>query len=98
MRSPTIPQEAVILRTYAELDEEIDAFFRDCYDLMLVVGDPGSGKSKRFAKRIAQHPDTCHLIKGWTKPLAAYMECYRHRHKLLLFDSDIFSLQILLLP
>ncbi len=87
MRSPTIPPEAVILRTYDGLEEEGNAFIRDCYDLMLLVGDPGMSKSRVFARLIASHPETCHLIKGWTKPLAAYMECYWHRHKLLVFDD-----------
>ena len=40
-RSPQMPQDAVILRTYAELAAEADAYFGDHYDELLVVGPPG---------------------------------------------------------
>jgi hypothetical protein len=86
-RSPQIPHDAVILRTYAELAAEADAFFGDYYDELLVVGPPGIGKSETFKRRIRSHPERCHYIEGNTKPLATYMECWRQLHKLLVFDD-----------
>ena len=86
-RSPQIPRDAVILRTYAELAAEADAFFGDYYDELLVVGSAGIGKSEMFKQRIRRHPDRCHYIEGNTKPLATYMECWRHLHKLIVFDD-----------
>ena len=43
-RSPQIPPDAVILRSYTELEAEADAFFGDHYDELLIVGPPGIGK------------------------------------------------------
>ena len=86
-RSPLIPHGAVVLRTYAELEAEADAFFHDFYDELLIVGPPGIGKSETFKQRIGKHPERCHYIEGNTKPLATYMECWRQLHKLLVFDD-----------
>jgi len=69
-RSPQIPEGAIILRTHAELDAEADAFFADHYDLVLVVGPPGTGKSFTFKSRARRHPLRCHYIEGNTKPLS----------------------------
>jgi hypothetical protein len=86
-RNSQIPRDAVILRTYAELAAEADAFFGDHYDELLVVGSPGIGKSETFRQRMRQNTDRCHYIEGNTKPLATYMECWRHLHKLVVFDD-----------
>ena len=86
-RSPQIPHGAVILRSYAELAAEADAFFGDYYDEVLVIGPPGVGKSETFRQRARKHPERCYYFEGNTKPLATYMECWRHMHKLLTFDD-----------
>ena len=86
-RSPQIPRDAVIIRTYAELAAEADAFFGDHYDELLIVGPPGIGKSETFKQRIHKNAERCHYIEGNTKPLATYMECWRQLHKLLVFDD-----------
>ena len=87
-RSPQIPPGAVILRTYAELAAEADAFFGDFYDELLIIGPAGIGKSQHFRQRAAKQPERCHYIEGNTKPLATYMECWRQLHKLLVFDDS----------
>lgn len=86
-RSPEIPRDAVILRSYDELAAEADAFFGDHYDELLVVGSAGLGKSETFKKHVHRRPERCHYIEGNTKPLATYMECWRQIHKLLVFDD-----------
>ena len=86
-RSPLIPPDAVILRSYAELASEADAFFGDHYDELLIVGSSGIGKTEMFKKWYKEHPERCQYLEGNTKPLATYMECYRHIHKLLVLDD-----------
>ncbi len=77
----------MILRSYRELVMEAEAYFEDHYDELLVIGPPGIGKSETFRQLALQHLERCHYLEGNTKPLATYMECYRHRHKLLVFDD-----------
>jgi hypothetical protein len=84
MRSPKIPQGAEIARTYERYDRYVDAFFQGRYHLLVVIGRPGLTKSHGFEQRLGP---TSHLIKGWTAPLQAYIETYRHRNKLLVFDD-----------
>lgn len=86
-RSPLIPPGAVVLRSYAELAAEADAFFGDFYDELIIVGPPGIGKSEHFRKRCKKHPKRCRYLEGNTKPLALYMECYWHIHKFLILDD-----------
>ena len=86
-RSPLIPPGAVILRSYAELEAEANAFFGDYYDELMIVGPSGVGKSEAFRPRCKEHPEKCHYLEGNTKPLATYMECYWHIHKFLILDD-----------
>jgi len=84
MRPPNVPFGTEIIRTYAEYGSLVDGFFRGCYQLLFVVGRPGLAKSHEFEQRLEQGG---HLIKGWTAPLQAYIEAYRHRHQPLVFDD-----------
>jgi hypothetical protein len=86
-RSPLIPPGAVILHSYEELAAEVKAFFGGHYDELIIVGPPGIGKSEAFRKWCLEHPDRAHYLEGNTKPLATYIECYMHRHKLLVLDD-----------
>lgn len=86
-RSPEVPQEATVIHTYADLDAEAAAFFSDHYDLMIVIGRPGLGKTEAMKKYLALTPGIGHLITGKATPLGAYKECYDYRHRLLIFDD-----------
>ncbi len=86
-RSSLIPPGAVILRSYADLAAEADAFFGDHYDELIIVGPPGLGKSETFRARCKKHPERCRYLEGNTKPLATYMEVYWHIHKFLILDD-----------
>jgi hypothetical protein len=84
MRTSKIPKGAEVVRTYAQYEEHVGAFFAGRYHLFMVVGAPGLVKSHSFEKRLGA---TSHLIRGWTAPLQAYIDTYRHRNKLLIFDD-----------
>jgi hypothetical protein len=84
MRTPKIPSVAEVVRTYAEYEEHVAAFFQGLYYLLIVVGAPGLAKSCSFETRLGE---TSHLIRGWTAPLQAFIETYWHRNKLLVFDD-----------
>jgi len=84
MRSPKIPKGAEIVRTYSQYETLVTAFFQGYYNLLIIVGRPGLAKSYSFEQRLGA---TSHLIKGWAAPLQAYMDCYIHRNKRLIFDD-----------
>jgi hypothetical protein len=84
MRSPKIPRGAEVVCTYKQYEEHVQAFFRGHYHLLVAIGRPGLMKSYGFEERLGP---TSHLIRGWTAPLQAYIETYRHRNKLLTFDD-----------
>lgn len=81
----SIPQEAEIIRTYAELDSlVVKPFFGAHYHSLILLGRPGLAKSWRFQERLGP---TSHLIKGWTKPVRAVIEVFANLNKLLVFDD-----------
>jgi hypothetical protein len=60
MRPPKIPPGAAIIRTYAELDRLVAAFFDGRYQLLIIIGGPGVAKSTNFEMRLDSQS---HLIK-----------------------------------
>jgi hypothetical protein len=84
MRNPQFPPGAEIVRTYARYDQYVRAFFEDAYHLLMIVGRPGLAKSHAFESRLGT---ASHLIRGWAAPLQVYMDIYRHRDRLLVFDD-----------
>ncbi len=85
-----VPSEASIIRTYADLDAEVAAFFKGHYKLLLLIGRPGLGKTEAMKKYLAQKPGLGHLISGKAAPLACYKDCYDFIHRLLIFnDSEV---------
>jgi hypothetical protein len=86
-RSPEVPSEATIIRTYTDLDAEVAAFFHEHYELLILIGKPGLGKTQAMLKYLAETPGIGHLITGKATPLACYKECYDFIHRLLIFND-----------
>jgi hypothetical protein len=94
MRSKAIPADAEVLRTYDELREFRNAFFKGEFYFLLLVGRHGLSKSWEFEERCKPQKDrdgqevcVAHYIKGNITPVVAYQEAYRHLHKLLILDD-----------
>ena len=94
MRSTKNPDDAEILRTYDELREFRDAFFKAEFYFLLIVGRQGLSKSCEFEQRCKPYKDrdgqevsVAHYLKGNITPVVAYQESYRHLHNLLVFDD-----------
>lgn len=87
MRSPEYPDGSIILSTYGELQREATAFGRGHYSEILVIGPPGTGKTKAFEAVRDETPHLVAVIGGNAKPLATYAQCYFNSHKLLVFDD-----------
>lgn len=84
MRTPIVPSGAEVVRTYEEYGQFVDGFFQRHFQLLMVIGRPGIGKSYEFETQLDLRS---HLIKGWVAPLKAFIDAYRHRNKLLIFDD-----------
>lgn len=85
MRSPTIPSEAEVVRTFAEYATLVGAFYDARYNLLIIVGRPGLSKSYTFEVRL--DPRRAHLLRGYGTPFKVYCQLWEHRHKLIILDD-----------
>ena len=87
MKRPEIPPDAEIVRTYDELERRfVEPFFSDKYNLLIVIGRPGLGKSYLFERRVDGDENSC-LIRGKSTPFRAYISTYRNIDKRIVFDD-----------
>ena len=85
MRSPTIPPEAEVIRTFAEYRKLVEAFYTARYNLLIIVGRPGLSKSHMFEKRLDS--SRAFLLRGYHTPFKVYQNLWEHRHKLIILDD-----------
>ena len=87
MKRPRIPPDAEMVRTYDELDcRFVGPFYDDKYNLLIVIGRPGLGKSYLFERLADGDENTC-LIKGKSTSFRAYISAYHNIDKRLVFDD-----------
>lgn len=83
--SSKIPSGAVLLRTYAELRREVDAFAHGERNLLIVVGPPGTSKSTT----VRSHLKDARVIEGGSTPYRLYLELHENRDlPIILDDAD----------
>lgn len=85
MRSPAIPPEAEIIRTFEEYRTLADAFFASHYNLLIIVGRPGLSKSFMFEERMDS--GRAILLRGYSTPFKVYQMLWEHRHKSVVLDD-----------
>jgi len=83
-KSKRLPQHALHLATYGQLEAYVAAFTQGHLNLLMIIGPPGIGKS-RCIRQALSGPST--WIGGQASPLGIYMEAYRHRHQPLVLDD-----------
>jgi len=81
--STKIPGGALVLRTYADLRREVDAFAHGERNLLVVVGPPGMSKSTTVRHRLAD----ARVIQGGSTPYRLYLELYEHRDRPVVLDD-----------
>jgi hypothetical protein len=86
-KPPSRPAGALLVRSYAQLDEFVRAFARGQLGLLIVVGRPGLAKSQML--RLAAG-DAC-WIEGNATAFGMYCALYRARDRLVVID-DVDSL------
>ncbi len=83
-KSKSLPDHAVNVPTYADLELHAAAFGAGFLNFLLVLGPPGVGKSR--AIRHALSPDVC-WIDGNASPLGIYQAAYEHRGQAIVLDD-----------
>lgn len=85
-RRPEVPKTAHPIHSYDRLTQYFRAFGSGQFNLLVVIGRPGIGKSQEL-RRIA---DTVHIIRGELAPIFIYRELYHHRNEPLALDDAHF--------
>lgn len=83
MSQRRLPHHCLIVRTYDEFRRLVEAFASGAYELLVIVGGPGLGKSE-IVKRIMQKKLGAlgwGLIKGKHSPLDLYERTWRFQDR-----------------
>jgi hypothetical protein len=72
------------VKTFAELDRWAGAFARGEFEVVILVGDPGLGKSRLF--KVALGPDG-RFVEGRATAFQLYRELFRHRGRPFVIDD-----------
>jgi hypothetical protein len=79
-----LPQHAVRLPSYSELEQYVRAFAAGHLNLLLLFGPPGVGKSRCVRQALGSQVG---WLSGQATPLGIYLQAYQHRHQLLVLDD-----------
>src|SRR5580704_6679652 len=85
-RRPEVPKTAHPIHTYDMLGQYFRAFGSGQFNLLVVIGRPGIGKSQEL-KRIAK---PVHIIRGELAPIFIYRKLFHHRNEPLALDDAHF--------
>lgn len=80
----TSPDGAIILRSYAQLDQMVGAFAAGHLNLLILVGPAGVAKSQSVRRAIGSK--VCY-IEGNATAFGIYTKLYRHRDELVVIDD-----------
>lgn len=83
-----VPQRANKITTYAKLEQFVDCFNTQHYRFLLIVGPPGSGKSRIVKRRLGAEAV---VIENHATALGLYCRLYENLDRPLLID-DVDSL------
>ncbi len=83
-RSGEPPQGAIVLRTYRELDQFVEAFAEGLLNLLLIIGRPGVQKSQAVKAAVGRR--AC-WIEGSATAFGLYAQLYRHRDRPVVIDD-----------
>ena len=83
-KSYPLPDHALRITTYAQLQGYATAFAAKKLGLLFLLGRPGTGKSRAVSEAVG---DDCCWICGNASPFGIYMSAYEHRNQLLILDD-----------
>jgi len=77
-------KNVLVLRSYRELDQVARAWADGHFKVIVLIGNPGLGKTRRF--KVVVGPEALYL-HGRVTPLQLYIAAYRHRNLLIVIDD-----------
>ncbi len=77
----------LLVRTYEELRQFVEAFAAGHYELLVLVGDPGTGKSETRRLLQAKLGDNWGLLTGYHTDLDLYRQLYGFRYYPVAMDD-----------
>ncbi len=83
-KSKSLPQHAVHVRAFAELEQYVHAFAQGHLNLLMIFGHPGVGKSRCVRQALGRK--VC-WIGGQATPFGIYLQAYEHRHQPIVLDD-----------
>ncbi len=83
-RSPEPPPGALVLRTYQQLDQFVEAFATGTLNLLVILGRPGVQKSRAVKAAVGRR--AC-WIDGSATAFGLYCQLYRHRDRPVVIDD-----------
>jgi hypothetical protein len=85
-----LPSRIVRIRTYEKLEQYLKAFAEGHFDLLILVGTGGAGKSR--AAKAALAGKAC-VIEGNATAFGIYQKLYRHKDELIVIDDidDLYA-------
>ena len=83
-RSGEPPQGALVVRTYGELDQFVEAFAEGLLNLLLIIGRPGVQKSRAVKAAVGER--AC-WIDGSATAFGLYGQLYRQRDRPVVIDD-----------
>lgn len=79
------------IRSYAELDGIVKVFASGRYNLFILVGGPGQGKSRTVREAVESCGEEFLWIKNTVSAFRLYRDIYKHRHGTILVIDDVDS-------
>ncbi len=83
-RSGEPPPGALIVRTYGELDQFVEAFAEGLLNLLLIIGRPGVQKSRAVKAAVGRR--AC-WIDGSATAFGLYGQLYQYRDRPVVIDD-----------
>jgi len=85
-----LPDDAIVITTYDELDQYLRTFVDGSLDLVLLLGPPGIGKTEAVKHALGVEDDlACEAlyVEGHIRPFGLYQGLWRHRDMPVVLDD-----------
>jgi len=88
--STPMPDDAIVVTTYHELNRYLCKFAEGSLDLVLLLGKPGIGKTEAVKQMLGMNDDLegeALYVEGHAQPFGLYQGLWRHRDRPVVLDD-----------